>query len=523
MIRFPLVVAFVFSMLVPSAALAQFPALGAQPVIFVKLHFNGDPPYTTTFDLANLMAESDKRVRYISRGKAWLDAMALGTVVNINATAGDSFFTIQSLAEAEYARVVSGSIPATTPCRKRLYLFDPSRYNGGGNSQVGSCASLIKDVSSDVSVHEWLHAVGFMHEYIGAIPDYSCANSSCDTHTLGYPSPWMADRLGWVTPPVSPCDGSTYTIKPWELADGSGTTRKFAVDSIFYLPADASGSPKVVYLAVAYDSIYLSTGGGPYPYRLDTDTAPGIFREYMPAGASVTFPPCRFTHAGVNPDRSVNVIASSASAPPPPPPDPNPNPPPPQSADLTTGGTATSSETASPANEGVAQAFDDKTSTKWLTWRGSNVWLAYQFPSAATVLSYAVTSANDVDGRDPKDWRLEGSTDGSTWTTLDTRTAQTFASRFLKQTYSLAASATYTRYRLFIIANRGASETQLAELELFGTGGGTPPPPPDPCTTTPYVLTASDVQQALSAKGVASWSGSITAIDSRKCPATVTQ
>ena len=40
----------------------------------------------------------------------------------------------------------------------------------------------------------------------------------------------------------------------------------------------------------------------------------------------------------------------------------------------------------------------------------------------ATVVRYSLTSANDAPARDPKDFTLQGSNDGTTWTDLDSRT-----------------------------------------------------------------------------------------------------
>ncbi len=60
------------------------------------------------------------------------------------------------------------------------------------------------------------------------------------------------------------------------------------------------------------------------------------------------------------------------------------------------------------------QAFDGVTSTKWLDFGaagGGTAWLEYRLPPgapAATVLRYALTSADDAPERDPRDWTLEG-------------------------------------------------------------------------------------------------------------------
>ena len=104
-------------------------------------------------------------------------------------------------------------------------------------------------------------------------------------------------------------------------------------------------------------------------------------------------------------------------------------------------------------------------------------WLQYDFGSGATqtIKRYSVTSANDVPGRDPKDWQFQGSNDGSAWTTLDTQSNQSFATRFEAQTYSISSPGAYRYYRLNVTANGGDGSTQLSELGLFTDVGRTIP------------------------------------------------
>ncbi|MDQ7909465.1 ThuA domain-containing protein [Phytohabitans sp. ZYX-F-186] len=127
-----------------------------------------------------------------------------------------------------------------------------------------------------------------------------------------------------------------------------------------------------------------------------------------------------------------------------------------------------------PPNETVTQVFDGLTSTKWLAFARSG-WLAGKLAAPVVVSRYALTSANDFAGRDPRDWQLQGSTDGQSWTTLDTRTGETFAGRFETKQYTFTNTTAYQHYRLNITANSGESATQLAELWLIGPDAGPPP------------------------------------------------
>jgi hypothetical protein len=132
------------------------------------------------------------------------------------------------------------------------------------------------------------------------------------------------------------------------------------------------------------------------------------------------------------------------------------------------GGTVTSSSTSSPSGEEKEKAFDANPSTKWLI-TTSTGWIQYKFATGVTQIatSYSITSANDVPGRDPKNWTLQGSNNGTSWTTLDTRTNETFATRFLKKNYTFSNTTAYAYYRLTVSANNGETNLQLAEIGLY--------------------------------------------------------
>jgi alpha-L-fucosidase 2 len=121
--------------------------------------------------------------------------------------------------------------------------------------------------------------------------------------------------------------------------------------------------------------------------------------------------------------------------------------------------------------ENAAKAFDGSTATKWYN---SNIapsgWLRFQYGGGAgwALSQYSLTSANDVPQRDPRDWQFQGSNDGATWTTLDTRSGETFSSRFQTKTYTFANTTAYRYYRLNVTANAGGTGfgLQLSELTL---------------------------------------------------------
>ncbi|MFI5935139.1 GH92 family glycosyl hydrolase [Actinoplanes sp. NPDC051494] len=129
--------------------------------------------------------------------------------------------------------------------------------------------------------------------------------------------------------------------------------------------------------------------------------------------------------------------------------------------------------------EGRAQLFDGDKGTKWLTFAGTG-WVQVKLDAPLTVDTYALTSANDVPERDPRDWQLLGSTDGSTWTPVDTRSGESFALRGQTRQYPVSDPRPYTYYRLNVTSNGGADIVQLGELELADPTVPTPVPDGDP-------------------------------------------
>ncbi|MPZ94849.1 MAG: glycoside hydrolase family 92 protein [Propionibacteriales bacterium] len=134
--------------------------------------------------------------------------------------------------------------------------------------------------------------------------------------------------------------------------------------------------------------------------------------------------------------------------------------------------------TASAENTGAGEVAvnvaDGDINSKWLAFE-SSAWLHIELDEPVTIVRYALTSANDAPERDPRAWELQGSADGVTWTTIDTRTAQQWDERFQTREFELAAAQTYQHYRLDISANQSGGLLQLAEWQM--SDGSEPPPP----------------------------------------------
>lgn len=128
--------------------------------------------------------------------------------------------------------------------------------------------------------------------------------------------------------------------------------------------------------------------------------------------------------------------------------------------------------------EPKALLIDNNPNTKWVDFASADPttrssWIQYTLSGAGQIVtSYTLTSGGDLPERDPSNWNLMGSNNGGiTWVTLDTRTGETFASRFLKKTYTISNTTAYTTYRLNITRVSAPSTlyccVQLAEIEFI--------------------------------------------------------
>jgi len=151
------------------------------------------------------------------------------------------------------------------------------------------------------------------------------------------------------------------------------------------------------------------------------------------------------------------------------------------------GGTASASSENLP-NEGASRAIDDlfyRTGTsrsKWLALNTRTAWLRVQLPRKYFITKYAIMcgDAPVSDMRDPKNWQLEGSNDGSDWDVLDIRTNEEFIARDFKRVFECknaqgeAPSKAYLYYRLNILDSRGGPHIEINEFQLFECGPDQP-------------------------------------------------
>ena len=121
------------------------------------------------------------------------------------------------------------------------------------------------------------------------------------------------------------------------------------------------------------------------------------------------------------------------------------------------------------ANEGSLKVVDQDYNTKFLiNPYYDDLYMQLSFPGGISVGAYILASANDAQDRDPKDWELMGSNDGSAWISVDSKQGYLFTSRNQKVRFDISNKEKYRYYRLNVKAIRGGTGLfQLAEWRVI--------------------------------------------------------
>ncbi len=130
-------------------------------------------------------------------------------------------------------------------------------------------------------------------------------------------------------------------------------------------------------------------------------------------------------------------------------------------------------EAPNPA-QGIGCTIDGNPDTKWCIIHGGRaVEWRIDLGEPASPGSYRFTSAEDMPARDPQQWKLEGSRDGTTWITLDERSGQQpFAKRHELKSFEISKPAAFRSFRFTFPPNPGVEHFQLSEIALEGVGAG---------------------------------------------------
>ena len=121
------------------------------------------------------------------------------------------------------------------------------------------------------------------------------------------------------------------------------------------------------------------------------------------------------------------------------------------------------------ARESIAQSVDGNAQTKWCMEHDDQavIWQqTYESAPNQPLQGYSFTSANDEPRRDPRQWTLEGSTDGQKWTLLDDQALnRPFEKRHMTKTFTFNNDTLFSFYR-FTFQPLDESHFQVADVAL---------------------------------------------------------
>jgi hypothetical protein len=126
----------------------------------------------------------------------------------------------------------------------------------------------------------------------------------------------------------------------------------------------------------------------------------------------------------------------------------------------------------SPMDEEYWNIIDGQTNTKFLDYNeldgmGFTVNLG---GTAAIASSISITTANDFSGRDPRNYEVLGSDDGSNFTSIATGVIQCISTRFHTRNYYFVNTTAYKYYRINFTNTCSDDMMQLAEVQLYTCG-----------------------------------------------------
>ena len=103
----------------------------------------------------------------------------------------------------------------------------------------------------------------------------------------------------------------------------------------------------------------------------------------------------------------------------------------------------------------VSYAFDGSVSSKYLVMDSQTATVSFKLTEAQVITRYAISTGNDHNERDPKDWKFYGSNNGSSWTLLDMRTGEDFDGAMSTKVFKFTNSTAYLWYKLEVLSPEG--------------------------------------------------------------------
>jgi len=113
----------------------------------------------------------------------------------------------------------------------------------------------------------------------------------------------------------------------------------------------------------------------------------------------------------------------------------------------------------------AAMAFDGDDTTIWHSTSDMPCWIQGQMASAVVVNFCSIQIYTVSAARSPRDFTIQGSNDGSAWTTLDTRTSIIWALDEFK-TFTFTNTTAYSYYRVSITANNGDNYENMRRIDF---------------------------------------------------------
>ncbi len=132
------------------------------------------------------------------------------------------------------------------------------------------------------------------------------------------------------------------------------------------------------------------------------------------------------------------------------------------------------SSPASPASEDVTKVIDGSTGTKYLNFNKTNTGFTVNTGSNSIVRTIAITTANDAPERDPVSYTLEGSNNGTSWSSITSGSVACTTARQYTRSFPIANSTSYSYYRVVFptVCTPGtANSMQVAEVQLYQADG----------------------------------------------------
>jgi hypothetical protein len=100
-------------------------------------------------------------------------------------------------------------------------------------------------------------------------------------------------------------------------------------------------------------------------------------------------------------------------------------------------------------------------------------WVQIQYPSAVTITSYEIQSRDGQNSTAPTAWWIAGSTNGSTWTLIDSQTGIAWQTNLQTITFTPATPGTYSYYRIIINAVNGNNYASMTAFNIRTSASNT--------------------------------------------------